>query len=91
MNVERGAPIGRTKPRDELAPSHPSLPKTGGRLAQSGSALDSPIGGRRVRVLDHDPIRRAPGAIRPIPPLGDDDFEPHAAGVVWELDLRGRS
>ena len=44
--------------------------------------LNQPCRGRRVRVFDLDPIRRAPGPIRLIPSLGDNAFEPHGAGVA---------
>jgi hypothetical protein len=45
------------------------------------SALNQSDRSRRIRVLDLDPVRRAPGAIRPIAALRDDAFEPHDAGV----------
>src|SRR6516162_9094394 len=46
------------------------------------TVFDHPGRGRRIRVLDLDPVRRAPRAIGLVPPLGDDAFEPHAAGVT---------
>ena len=44
----------------------------------SSLALHHPGRSRRARVLDLDPIREAPGSIRPIAPLGDDAFFTHA-------------
>jgi hypothetical protein len=40
---------------------------------------------RRRRVLDLDPVRRAPGSVRPVPPFGDDAFEPHGTSVTEHL------
>ena len=45
-------------------------------------SLDQPRRGRRAWVLDLDPIGGAPGPVRLVPPLRDDAFQPHGAGVT---------
>jgi hypothetical protein len=48
----------------------------------AAAILDQPGCRGYGRVLDLDPIRRAPGSIRPVPPLGDDALKPELAGVT---------
>jgi len=56
--------------------------RTSVRRRGPSSALYHPGRCRRVRVLDLDPIGRAPGAIRPVDSLRHDAFKAHSAGVL---------
>ena len=77
-------PLSRRGPRAPATGPVVRLPvgrRRGGAIA-GHSRFPVPGGGRRIWVLDLDPIGAPAGPVRPVAALGDDAFEPDGARML---------